>query len=206
MTLRRVLTFTVLATLAAASHYAGAQAAPAVYSDTMPNQLTITGIRTEDDYALKTGPNLQQVRLFGAGIEYRYNRWYPWEIVASARYSIGHPLDQRLITLAGGIGYARGVPYYREHWYERFTPLCSLQFGATRTSSPDQMYLYKKPSIGFTLLTSAGLDYHTLGPIVIRPFYVETQYTPFGVQGLGSLYWNYGAGIGITFHRHHWSL
>jgi len=202
MTLRRALAFTLFSALLTVGHGASAQVAPAAYADTMSDQITLTGIRTEDDYALKTNSVIQQVRLYGGGMEYRSRRWYPFEVIASARYLAGQPLDQRFITVAGGIGYVRSIPYHREHFYERISPLCSLQVGATRTSSPDMMYLYQKPVIGFTMLTSAGIDYHSLGHIVVRPFFVENQYLPFGVQGRSSVYWNYGAGIGFSFHNH----
>ena len=202
------LTALLAAIFIAASYQASAQVAPAAYSDTQPDQITLSYVRTQDDYALNTGTKLIDTRLIGLGLEYAYRGYYPIEILGSVRYSSGQPLGQKIETAVAGIGYTRSLNGTLEgrlqqmygHWYERVSPYITFQAGVARTRSNDLMYLYTKPKMGFTSILSAGLDMHPLRHVAIRPIYFEDQYLPFGVQGHTSTYWNFGAGIGYTFH------
>lgn len=172
--------------------------APAAYVDTMPDQITVSYLRTEDDYALKVGDVITETKLTGLGLEFRSRHFYPWELIGSARYSSGRPLGQHLESVMAGIGWTRSVPYHREHFYERISPVLSAQFGAARTSSNDRMYLYTGPRTGFTTILSAGVDLRPVYRLNIRPAFVEYQYLPFGTES--STYWNFGSGIGYNFN------
>lgn len=185
-----------------------AQAAPSAYSDSVPDQVTAFYVRTITDYSFNTGTQIERTSLSGGGAEYAYRRFYPFELLGTFRYSYGHVLSQHLFIAAAGVGYSRYVAGVLDgriqhgggEWYERWSPFISMQVGLARTSSSQSMYLYTKPMTGFASLLSAGVDYQLRRHIAIRPIFLEDEYLPFGVQGQHSTYWQFGAGVGYTFH------
>lgn len=184
-----------------------AQVAPSAYSDTAPDQVTAFYVKTITDYSLEVGHKTTRTSLNGIGIEYAYRHYYPFTIVGTVRYSHGALLSQNLLTAVAGVGYARYVAGVLDgrlqdsgHWYERWIPFASFQCGFARTNSAKNMYLYTKPKAGFASLLSAGVDYQLRRHVAIRPIFFEDEYLPFAVQGQHSTYWQFGAGVGYTFH------
>jgi hypothetical protein len=166
-----------------------AQARQEVSYDWAPDQLAAAFFYTVDDYSLQESPtNLKRTHLSGGSVEYASRHFYPWEIVASAQYSSGQPLGQKLIFAGGGAGYCRSF----KHW----TPYARVLGGRARTSSNDLMYLYTAPHWGLALNTSVGADYQLTPRWGIRGVQFENEYLPFGSRG--SVYWSIGTGI--TYH------
>jgi hypothetical protein len=159
---------------------------PQLVYDWAPDQLSASYLWTIDDYSLKIENSaLRRTKLNGGALEYAWRHKYPWEIVATAQYSEGDPLGQKLITVAGGVGYC--------HRFMRWTPYARIEAGAAQTSSSGLMYLYKAPRWGFASVTSVGGDFQLSPHWGIRVGQLQNEYLPFGSRG--SVYWSAGSGI-----------
>lgn len=164
---------------------------PQLRYDWAPDQFSASYLWSIDDYSLKVNnTSLQRITLNGGALEYAWRHKYPWEIVATTQYSVGDPLGQKLLTVAGGVGYC--------HRFIRWTPFARIEAGVARTSSSGLMYLYTTPRIGFASVASVGGDYQISPHWGIRVAQIQNEYLPYGSRG--SVYWS--AGSGITYRIH----
>jgi hypothetical protein len=175
--------------------FAHSQVQPEVKYEYSPSQITVLFQHTLDDYNVENFAGMvSRVELNGGTVEYANRHFYPFEIIGRASYATGQPLGQKLMSFTGGAGYTREF-----RW--RYAPFGTITAGMAHTSSNQSQYLFTSGNSGFALNLDAGLDVNLTRRWGVRAIEIQNQYLPFGVKGLGSVYWSLGAGAYYRFGK-----
>lgn len=174
---------------------AHSQVQPEVKYEYSPSQISVLFQRTLDDYSVQNFSGVvSRVELNGGTVEYANRHFYPFEIIGRASYAAGQPLGQKLMSFTAGAGYTR-------EFFHRYAPFGTITAGMAHTNSDQSQYLSISGSSGFALNLDAGLDVNLTRRFGVRAVELQNQYLPFGVKGLGSVYWSFGAGAYYRFGR-----